>query len=282
MTCETIQDRILSADNPRRLGAELDEHLSWCPECAAFARRLIAIESAAASMPVKGSEAAKTAFLRRGRAEELRPARRLILRPVWGLVAAVLVLGIGLGIYLARPATASAAVVDQLVDWNLELADASGPQERQQLYSTRAAGFDSAVRTASLNAEDRQLATLLLEQGSWLAKNNDPVDEAEHFSELADQFVARLDRAADANDARALQRLGRNYDRLAQRGVNARLQRLAAVASVNKPELARKLERLARLQAERERRLERLAERHPNAKAVRQWRKARGSGTGPE
>jgi hypothetical protein len=280
MNCEEIQDRILAADDPRRLGAELDAHVASCPACGAFVRRLVAIETAAARLPVEGSQAAKAAVLRRVRAEELRPARRLLLRPVWGLVAAMLVVGIGLGIYLARPATASASVVDQLVDWNLELADASGPAERQQLYSTRAASFDSAVRTASLNADDRQLATLLLEQGSWLAKNDDPVDEAEHFSELADQFVARLDRAAAANDAKALQRLGRNYDRVAQKGVAARLQRLGAVGSVNRPDMAKRLERLerlARLQVERERRLEKLAERHPNAKAVKQWRKAQGA-----
>jgi hypothetical protein len=280
MNCETIQDQILSADDAGRLGAELDAHVAGCAQCAAFARRLIAIESAAASLPVEGSEAAKAAVMRRVRAEAAPlPRRRFLLRPVWGLVAAVLVIGIGLGIYLARPATAnaSATVVDQLVDWNLDLAEAGAPQDRQKLYTARVAAFDSAVRTASLNPEERQLATLLLEQGSWLTKNSDPVDEAEHFSELADQFVVRLDHAAAANDNPAVQRLGRNYERVVQRGVQAKLQRAGTVSYVAKPDTARKLERLARLQAERERRLEKLAERHPNAKAMRQWRKARAT-----
>lgn len=277
MNCETIQDQILAADDPARLGAELDAHVAGCADCAAFARRLIAIESAATGLPVEGSQLAKAAVMRRVRRETAPLPRRFLLRPVWGLVAAVLVLGIGLGLYLARPATAnaSATVVDQLVDWNLDLSEANAPQDRQKLYTARVAAFDSAVRTASLNPEERQLATLLLEQGSWLARNTDPVDEAEHFSELADQFVARLDVAAAANDARAVQRLGRNYDRVVQRGVQAKLLRAGNVTYVAKPDTARKLERLARLQAERERKLEKLAERHPNAKAIRQWRRAR-------
>lgn len=279
MNCQDVQDRILAADDARRLGAELEAHVAGCAECAAFARRLIAIESAAGALPVEGSQVAKAEVMRRVRREVAPLPRRFLLRPVWGLVAAVLVLGIGLGIYLARPATANAAatVVDQLVDWNLDLAEVSAPQDRQKLYTTRVAAFDSAVRTASLNPEERQLATLLLEQGSWLAKNSDPVDEAEHFSELADQFVVRLDRAAAANDNPAVQRLERNYDRVVQRGVQAKLQRAGMVSYVAKPDTARKLERLARLQAERERRLEKLAERHPNAKAIRQWRKAAGN-----
>ena len=142
MTCQEIQDRILSADDPHDLGDELDAHVFACADCSAFVRRLVAIESAARELPVEGSEVAKAAVMRRVRAGQLRPARRLVLRPMWGLVAAVLVVGIGLGIYLAQPPVASAAVVDQLVDWNLELANAPGAQEREHLYTSRAGAFD--------------------------------------------------------------------------------------------------------------------------------------------
>ena len=77
----------------------------------------------------------------------------------------------------------------------------------------------------------------------------------------------------NTDDARAVQRLGRNYDRLIQRGVDARVQRAKAGGWVGKPDTQKKLERLARLQAERERKLEKLAEKHPNARAIKQWRK---------
>ncbi len=274
MTCQAIQDQILMSDDPRVLSADIAAHMETCPACAEFARRAGAIEAAGGRLATPiDSAAGKRAMLRRVQAQRSpRPmVLRIFARPVWGLVAAMLVIGIGLGFYASRT-TEGAVVVDQLVDWNLEMADANGPADRAQLYTSRAAALDSAVRKASLDSEDRQLAMALLEHGSWLVKHNDPVDEAERFSELADQLIVRLDRAAAANDQQAMQRLGRDCERLIQRGVHARLQKIRN-QHLPPSDTAKRLERLTKRQSERERRIANMAQNHPNA-ALKRLRKS--------
>ena len=287
MNCQAVRERILVADDPQAPGAESSFHLQGCTDCQAFAKRVIAIEKAVTALPTPGdTEVAREAVMARVRAElnqavrkarpmQFSPVRRWYGRPAWGLVAAVLVVGIGIGLHLRHASVASAAVMDQLVDWNLDLADAGAPQDRQQLYTARAASLDAAVRQASFSSDERQLAALLLEQGSWLAKNSDPADEAEHFSELADQIANRLDKAVVANDSPAVQRLGRNYDRVVQRGVKPKMQRLGAPAFVSKPDGAKRYDRLVKRQAERDRRLQILAEKHPKAAAKLQMNRAK-------
>jgi hypothetical protein len=278
MTCQAIQDQILMSDDPRALSPDVAAHVASCAACAEFARRAGAIEAAGGRLATPiDSEAAKRQLLRRVRVTERwpSPSRPVILRifrrPVWGLVAAMLVIGIGLGFYASRT-TEGAVVVDQLVDWNLEMADAKGPADREQLYMSRASALDSAVRQASLDSEDRQLAMSLLEHGAWLVKHDDPVDEAERFSELADQLIVRLDRAAAANDQQAMQRLGRDCERLIQRGVHARLQKIRN-QHLPPSDMAKRLDRLAKRQSERERRIANMAQNHPNA-ALKRLRKS--------
>jgi hypothetical protein len=219
------------------------------------------------------SERAKRAVMERVRLEE-RPVRRLLLRPMWvRAVAAVLVVGVGVGrlVYLNRPAAQAEPpqVVDRLLDWDLSLADAEGPQERQDLYVSQAQQLSSAVQRAPLNDEDRRFATTLLEYGEWLSQHHDPVERTEKFCDLADLLVGRLDKAATANDARAVQRLGGHLKRV-QKGIGTNLQRLGANAYVEKGNAAKRaerLERIARRQEEAERRLAALAERSPRAAA---------------
>jgi hypothetical protein len=276
MTCQAIQDQILMSDDPKALSSDVAAHVATCPACAEFARRAVVIEAAGGRLATPiDSEAAKRQMLRRVRAERSAASRPVVLRifarPVWGLVAAMLVIGIGLGFYASRT-TEGAVVVDQLVDWNLEMADAKAPADREQLYMSRASALDSAVRRASLESEDRQLAMSLLEHGAWLVKHNDPVDEAERFSELADQLVVRLDRAAAADDQKAMQRLGRDCERLIQRGVHARLQKIRN-QHLPPSDMAKRLERLTKRQGERERRIANMAQNHPNA-ALKRLRKS--------
>jgi len=184
-------------------------------------------------------------------------------------------LGVGVGVallvYLNRPspATAAAPVVERLLDWDLALADAQGPQERQDLYVSQAATLSSAVERAPLNEEDRQFAATLLENGEWLSQHHDPVDRTEKFCDLADLLVGRMDQAAKANDAPTVQRLGKHFGRV-QKGIGMNLQRLGANAYVgngNAAKRAERLERIARRQAEAERRLAALADRSPRAAA---------------
>jgi hypothetical protein len=219
------------------------------------------------------SAEAKGAVLERLRLEG-RPVRRLLLRPMWSrAVAAVLVMGVGVAllVYLNHPAPATAAppVVERLLDWDLALADAQGPQERQDLYVSQAATLSNAVERAPLNEEDRQFAATLLENGAWLSRHHDPVERTEKFCDLADLLVGRMDKAAKANDAPTVQRLGKHFGRV-QKGIGMNLQRLGANAYVgngNAAKRAERLEQIARRRAEAERRLAVLAERSPRAAA---------------
>jgi hypothetical protein len=277
MTCQEIQDAVLMAEDVSKETApdtELGRHIACCAACAAFARRLARIEHAAASMPIPpGSDEGRRATLTQIKWVASHPPRRFFLRPSFlSAAAAVLIFGIGIGIYLAQPNKAS-AVVDQLVEWDLDLADAPGPQQREEMYRARAPEWESQIRSASLTTEDRQYASALLEHGRWLSTNPDPVDQAERFSDLSELIVNRMNAAAASNDARAVQRLGGQYRRIVQRGIGEKLDRIGANASIS-TENSAKLAKIARRAAEHERRLQILAERASSQASQRELRRA--------
>jgi hypothetical protein len=280
MNCEQVQEAILLSDEPERISAadsELGRHVAACAVCQAFVQRLARMEVMARRLRLPAnSEAARAEVLANINQRMRMPERRLLLRPMWiNAVAAVLVVGIGVGIWIQKTyltpsqqqqVAQGPAVMDQLLDWDLALADAQAPQERQDLYSAQAATLQTAVQTASLNDEDRRFATTLLENGAWLSRNHDPVERTEKFCDLADLLVGRMDKAAAANDEQTVQRLGKHYGRV-QKGIGANLARINANAFVAPTGVAAKraerLERIAKRQEEAERRLAVLAEKSP-------------------
>jgi hypothetical protein len=298
MNCEQCQEAILLSDTPLAAMSpetELGQHVAGCAVCHAFAQRLVRLESLAARLPLPtNSDTARTQVLAEIQKRTSAPERRMFLRPAWiSAVAAALLIGIGLAYWLRpttpQPQPQSPMVMDQLIDWDLALADAEAPQERQDLYAQQAATLHAAVQQASLNEEDRRFATTLLENGAWLSRNHDPVERTEKFCDLADLLVGRMDRAAAANDEQTVQRLGKHYGRV-QKGIGANLARLDANAFIAPPNAANaakraeRLERIANRQEEAQRRLAVLAERSPKAaqKALRRMlenpkKKSRGA-----
>jgi hypothetical protein len=285
MNCQAAQEAILLSDDPARVAEQVDSdlarHLAGCAACQSFAARLARIESLAGSLPTAGSAQGKQALLDRARSEPtiLNPRRRWYIgRPLASAIAAVLLLGIGLSAWIwngfRQQNQPEAAVVEQLIDFDLALADdQAAPQQREQYYDTQAPRLRSAVQNARLSDEDRRLATNLLEHGSFLSHSNDPVERAERFCDLSDLLVARMGSAAAAGDEMAVQRFGGHYGRV-QKGLGANLQRLKALAVVN-PEANKqrieRLERLAKRQQDAENRLRKLAEKSPaRAKRVLQ------------
>jgi hypothetical protein len=280
MNCEHAQEAILLSDNPAAIlsaaDSELGRHVAECAVCQAFLQRLARMEMMAGRLGLPAnSEAARAEVLANVRQHVQKPERRLLLRPVWiSAVAAVLIVGIGVGIwiqktYMTPPPQQMAqgpAVMDQLLDWDLALADAEAPKERQELYTAQAANLQTAVQAASLNDEDRRFATTLLENGAWLSRNHDPVERTEKFCDLADLLVGRMDKAAAANDEQTVQRLGKHYGRV-QKGIGANLARINANAFVAPTgpaaKRAERLERIAKRQEEAERRLAVMAEKSP-------------------
>lgn len=109
--------------------------------------------------------------------------------------AAIVCFGIALGVFLNlcfMPASSrdnGPEVVEQLVGWNLDIAEAPTHDQRQVIYDTRAVGMRELLDDAKLAQEDRELAQTLVDTSSWLTANDDPVAEAERFGDIADQLL---------------------------------------------------------------------------------------------
>ena len=268
MNCEQAQEAILLSDNPAgpHGDAAVNSHVAECSACQTFIQKLVRLESAAAALPAPGLVQAKQAALEKSRLLLIRPRRTFLLRPAFlSAVAALLVIGIGLGIYLyntSRPAPPT--VVDRLIDWNLQLADAPVPTDRDAIFAARAAVLESEVKSESLTDEDRQLASNLLEHGTWMCVNTDPLDRAEKFSDLAELILLRMHRAAANNNLKALQQLSRRYDLVVQAGIGGNVARMRQNGNLT-PENRKKLERIEKRNAEQLQRLEAMADRAPKA-----------------
>ncbi len=268
MNCPQAQEAILLGDHPADpvFQAELQSHIAQCAECQRISQQLKHLEALAAQLPAPGSAQAKAAALEHLRSLEIPPApRRLILRPMFlSAVAALLIVGVSTGLYIHHTnQPAPPTVVDRLIDWNLELADAPTTQP-SAIFTARAAVLQSEAHDASLSTDDRELADTLLEHGAWLSVNSDPIDRAEKFSDLSDLILLRMHRAAANNDLQALQRLSQRYDLVVGNGIGRNLARMSETAKAT-PENRKKLERIAKRNAEQERKLELLNQRASKA-----------------
>jgi hypothetical protein len=155
-------------------------------------------------------------------------------------------------------------VVEQLVGWNLDIAQAETRPERQSIYDTRADNMKGLMTTAKLSLEDRDLAQTLVDNGAWLAGNDDPMAEAERFGEIADKLLVRLDSATSANDNRVVARFADTYRRVNEIGVSVNLER-AIAKTPHDPKHKPKIDHLIAGDDGRAKKLEEMLERHPDA-----------------
>jgi len=117
---------------------------------------------------------------------------------------------------------------------------------------------------APLPADQKQLAVKLLENGSWLSSNPDPLDGAERFDEVAGLVLDQLNSAAVKDQPRAAARLSRQFKRLATHGLAPQMKR-AKADRLDKPERKNRYERLVTNNEELNRRLQQILEASPNA-----------------
>lgn len=260
MDCREVRDWLLRSDlaEGESSPAGVSSHLDGCPACRSVAGRLRRLEQAVREMPdPEGAEAAREAFLQRLPAPGAvrRPGRDRILRRVagWGAAAAAaMLLAAGAALFLMDAGDAQRAeasdVLDQLVDWNLEMTGAGSTADRSRLYESRAGELERRVRGGALAAPERELASSLLENGVRLIRTVDPLSEAEGFTDVSAVVVRQMGDAAARGDAKRAKRLNTYYAHLMQRGVNAKLSRLDASAP-RSPEHERALEKLLRRHA---------------------------------
>ena len=263
MTCSETRDRLLQTATPEELPPTAGEHLLACDDCRRLAADVERLERTWRDLPLPASaDTVREAFLQ-GLADRPmpapKPARRLIL-PRWAVAAAVL-LTAGMAGWLVLPsgeARASADVLDRLIDWNLDLADADLP-DRARL-GERAAAFD----LGHVPAADRDLAEALLQNGTWLAANDDPLGVAERFDMVADHLLARIQKAADAGERKRSDRLSRQYRRVLERGIAPNVRRALASPALDF-EHQRQVERVILSDEGRLEKLAALLDRAPDA-----------------
>ena len=264
--CERVQEWLLRAEAPGRLADAPDGvtiHVRTCPGCQQLIRRLERLERRWRDDPLPTSvHASRDAFLQRLKpAVQTRPAYRRWLAPASWTVAASLLLLIGLSAWLLSGtprAHADSDVIAQLVDWNLELSEANA-EERPQLFARKAETLKADLARSQLSGEDRAFAQTLMENGAWLAANEEPLEEAERFNTVADQLLARVETTANRSDG-AAERLARQFEQVATRGVDAKLDQVT-VADDQKKQA--KLEKIQNRDARRLQELERLRDKAP-------------------
>jgi hypothetical protein len=278
MDCPAARDWLLQAEWPGRLDDGPDglaEHVVRCPACQRLVSRLarLEVEHRARALPT-GAEQARDRILAALPAWP-PPSQRRLVRATWALAAAAGVLAVG-ALWLAWPAsTPRGDVVDQLITWNLDLTGAPEASDRLQMHHRQAEPLRLAVRQADLSEGDRDLAEALLQTGAILAADADPMTQADRFDELADRLLALIDAATSKKDARQLHKLADYYRRIAEKGIDANLDRAGQEAPL-KGERKKKRDRVRKQQAARAARLKRLLERAPES-AREEIRRALGA-----
>jgi hypothetical protein len=264
MDCQSTREWLLQAEYPGRLDdgpGGLARHVVSCGRCRRLAHVLTRIEADVRRQPVPaGADAARQRFLRR-----LPPPVPVVavpggwrfVRSRWALAAAVLLLAAPI-VWLSMPSPQRAEtpdLVDRLVDWNLEVAQAGDAREEL------AAGLRMEVNEADLPRDDRDLAEALLQTGSRIAAAPDPANQADRFNELADRLLPLIDSAKNKKDAQRLRKLAEYYGRV-ERRIQSNLER---ANNVGKPSAQSKriLDQVKKAEAQRQVRLEQMIEQLP-------------------
>ena len=244
MKCDKARDWLLQAETPAALSTaprEVDEHVRACPECRRLLQKLVRLGEDWRALPSPpGLEAAQRRMLKKAAAVPPRSLpRRSGFRYVgaWAAAAAILIAaGIGIWFAIKPNPPPKSNVIDQLIAWNLDLSQVRDKNERQRLFQARHDSIITEVQSSPLGDEEKQLAGKLLDTAAWLTENDDPLDEADRFSELADDMVERLQAAPNADAGQ----LAKRYTDMAKTGINANMERLPQVPA----DRALKLEKL--------------------------------------
>jgi hypothetical protein len=176
MKCETIQRRLLKAESPTRLPAEMQAHLTTCAVCREWQRQLVQLEEYVGRLPVPASTAkAELLKLLSSRAAGIAaPAPPVVRSWSWrlpaGLAAAVLLLAVGGWLLsLMRPAAprpdhptvaARPPLLDNLLERDLRLANATTQRQRVEALADVADDLQEETRALALDASGDDLESL--------------------------------------------------------------------------------------------------------------------------
>ncbi|HZZ81602.1 MAG TPA: anti-sigma factor [Gemmataceae bacterium] len=180
------------------------------------------------------SEPAEKAVPRRDRRGKETPARD----SGWGgmrwlaVAAAVFMVIIGIGLLLPSRNSPGADVVDRLIEWNAELANAPAKERKRLLEEYES--FNTDLKRAVLSPEERQLAETLLADGRKLATSEDALTQAEVVTSIADKLMSRAAAAADKGNEKEIERHGTRYSRFNDRALKPMWNRFATFKAFEK------------------------------------------------
>jgi hypothetical protein len=253
MDCIQTRDWLMQAEHvnryaelPQEAAARLQAHLDNCDDCRTLQEKLLRLESRWRAIPVVPSaqevERSREAFLR----HLPKPAdkdNRFILRGPWitrraaarGIMAALLLLAVGLGFWMMAPSSSARTddtLVERLLDWNLALARTQTGPERDGLVN-RTGAFQAEIQEARLPAEDRELAQTLLENGARLAQHTNRIEQVKFLDGMADRFMDQIARAPDPAKA---EKLTAQYRHISDQGIKPTVELLRSTGQLSAEE----------------------------------------------
>jgi hypothetical protein len=268
MKCRTCRQHLLTSDNPALPAREVADHLSGCPDCREWQRRLLRIEDIVARIPVPPSQPPEL-LLRRILGQQAappalpaRPRSRWLVLGGAGLAAAAVLIatGIFLGDWLART-----------VRRGPHRSEGPAPLARVPQKQARPAQKD---RAPAGPAVADPLVARLLACDLNLAQADTPRQRVENLAALADELQGETRALADVAGPDDLRALAGLYERVVRDGVVARAGSLPAAE--RRPVLAPIADRLERTRRD----LQELARaaRPASADTLRQLAEAAGAG----
>lgn len=236
MKCETLQNRLLTTADPRRLPDDVRAHVTGCPACRAFHAKLVRLEGLLTAIPVPDSASTKAALLERvsepgpiitriptvRRSDSSATLRALVAKTgrwkyVTGLAAGVL---LAVGVWIAggdrKPTpVAQAAVPHQLLKSEVgrivALQKADKPADKAVVLADLAGDLRGEARVLYLAAQDAEMKKLagLYERtvSDGVVKQVDRLGELVPAERAA--LVRRLDDKLAADEAEAAELAGR-------------------------------------------------------------------------
>lgn len=284
MTCEEFQSLILQSDGadsvadtvPDSMAADrvvgaMESHAAGCAACGELVRKLRRLEEAVRSLPEPGDSSAARLRFEHRYATKLHASRTSTVSR-WA-AAAILLLAVGgaVGTYLhvehEHRAVASSDAIDRAVNFDLSLGQKS-ETERQRIFDEGKLTLAKEMGTRLLG-DTREFADSLIHSAAFLTQHHDPLAQADHYTQVADKLVSRIDASAKRNP-KALARLGQDYFNVMDQGVHTNLD-IAATApgNVDSAEYRRKLQKIIQHNLQVQSRLRLALRDHPEQEKIR-------------
>jgi hypothetical protein len=207
----------------------------------------------------------------------------------WAAVAAMMLISVGVIAYLLiapGESRAGTGVVDRLIDLNLQMTNADA-KDRKRLLDEQEEYLLGDLQKSRLSDEEQQFARELLENCYYLAENDDPIEEANLITDLADKIKSREDVASKKGNENEKSKCSFQHKKVMQVGYHQIIDRISQFKT---PEGAKKpgYASFMKLDPAKQKQLQKMLERdherdreHPDLRKALDSMRKRGPSVGP-